>query len=72
LNIGGQSERLKEMSRVEVILARFVDDADEIVRLGVGILEYGVQLPHLQRSAESRIPQTERISLSLHSTRHIR
>jgi len=71
LNIGGQSEALKETSRVEVILARFVDDADEMVRLRVGILHYSVQLPDLQRDAESRIPQTDRVLLSLHSARHI-
>jgi hypothetical protein len=45
-----QSNRAKEILRIEVILAGFIDDPDETVLLGIGVAEGYADLPLLERS----------------------
>jgi hypothetical protein len=69
LNIAGQRESLEQAGRVDVVLARFIDHTDEIVRFRVRIIHYWIQLSDLQRGGKSGVSDAHCKTMRFHSTR---
>ena len=63
LEIAWQGDFAEQFSRVQIVVARLVNDTDEILNLGLGIPQHGIQLPHLEGYRKVLISQTHCKSL---------
>ena len=63
LEFDWQRELLEETGWVQIVLTRFVDHTDEIVRRRVWVLHYWIQLPDLERRGIAAIPESNRETL---------
>jgi hypothetical protein len=42
LNVAGQSQSLEQLGWIHVVITRFIDNADEVVRFRVGVSHYRI------------------------------
>jgi hypothetical protein len=71
LEFDWQCELLEETGGVQIVLTRFIDHADEIVGLCIGVAYDRIQLSDLERRSIAAIPKAHREAVCSHSmSRH--